>query len=175
MPNIFKSSSVITLQRLYRNIKIKIKLLNFSINFHNDYVISMIDNLNNNKTEAFILLLLNELKIIKNEMDNLIYPITIRNHKENFGYCKNINKLLIKYSNYICPNNIDLIFYLFIYSSWTNVFTEVMDIQTILFIKNFENLNSSKISISMIFIHNFDLYNCFNNSSLLSIFKLFKY
>ncbi len=142
MPNIFKSSSVITLQRLYRNIKIKIKLLNFSIHFHNDYLISMIDNLNNNKTDKIILLLLNELKIIKNEMDNIIYPITIRNHKENFGYCKNINKLLIKYSNYICPNNIDLIFYLFIYSSWTNVFSNNSDVQTILFIKNFINISS---------------------------------
>ncbi len=139
MTNIFKlKSAVITLQRLYRNIKLKMKLLHFSINFHNDYLISMIDNLN--KNEDKYLLLLNELKIIKSEMENIIYPITFTNYKENFNVCKNINNLLIKYSNYVCPNNIDLVFYLFIYSSWNNVFTK--DIELIIFIRKFINIKS---------------------------------
>ncbi len=92
--------------------------------FYRDYLISMVNNLselNNIKlyqnTESLYNTILSELQMIK---DNFEQP----------------KKDLIKYSNHICPENIQLILKLFIGTNWINQFVN-SDLEIILFISRF--------------------------------------
>ena len=95
---------VIKIQKKYRDFKLKIKELDNLISFQREYLISMINNLsflNNIKLyqdiDSLFLTILNELLLVKKEID--LYPeyINIKNFKEFNIKSIEINELLIKY------------------------------------------------------------------------------
>ena len=100
----------------YESLESEINLLNLSVSFQKDYLITMINNLTTMNSlklyqdYTFIYMsILSELKLIKQEIDK--YPETfslknIINYKEQN---KQINDLLIKYSNHIATDNISYI------------------------------------------------------------------
>ena len=106
----------------YLKYKTKKNKLYYLTLFYRDYLISMVNNLselNNIKlyqnTNSLYQTILSELEIIKNNLT-----------KTN----------LIKYSNHICPENIQLILKLFIGKKWIDQFQK-SDLETILFISRF--------------------------------------
>jgi ATP-dependent Lon protease len=112
---------IIKIQRYYKNLKVKIKELNNLIIFQKEYLISMVNNLswlNNIKlyqeTDSLFITILNELVLIKNEIDKYSENISIRNFKQNYSNSEIINDLLKKYSNHIAPEDINLLLKLFL-------------------------------------------------------------
>jgi len=112
---------IIKIQRYFKNYKIKIKELNNLIIFQKEYLISMVNNLsflNNIKlyqdTDSLFITILNELVLIKNEIDKYSENISFRNFKLNYSTSKIVNDLLIKYSNHIAPEDINLLLKLFL-------------------------------------------------------------
>ena len=114
---------VIKIQKKYRDFKLKIKELDNLISFQREYLISMINNLsflNNIKLyqdiDSLFLTILNELLLVKKEID--LYPeyINIKNFKEFNIKSIEINELLIKYSNHIAPEDINFIFKILSYN-----------------------------------------------------------
>ena len=93
------------------------------INFHKEYLINMVNNLSYmNKlslysdTDSLFTVLLEELKIIKLELDNYYNIVHIKKYNSESSITKISNiigKLLIKYSNHISSNNINDIFTLY--------------------------------------------------------------
>ena len=112
---------IIKIQRYYKNFKVKIKELNNLIIFQKEYLISMVNNLswlNNIKlyqeTDSLFITILNELVLIKNEIDKYSENISIRNFKQNYSNSEFVHNLLIKYSNHIAPEDINLLLKLFL-------------------------------------------------------------
>jgi ATP-dependent Lon protease len=107
------------------------------INFHKDYLINMMNNLlymNNLSlyidTDSLFNILLEELKIIKNELDNYYNIIHIKKYNESSisKIEKIITKLLIKYSNHISSNNLNDIFKLFFnYNIKSKINKDILD------------------------------------------------
>jgi ATP-dependent Lon protease len=158
------TNAIMKIQRKYKTLKSEINLLNYFISFQRDYLTSMINNLstlNNLKlyqnTDSLFMNILEELKIIKNEIDK--YPNII-----SFKYLKteslntytqkykDNNDLLIKFSNHICSENFNYIFKLLLGDNWIDTFNK-SDIEKIMFIIRFIkpiSLWDSKFHISEI-------------------------
>ena len=97
--------------RKYKTLKNEIGSLNYSISFQRDYLLGMLNNLsymNNIKlfqdTDSLFMSMLNELKIIKEELEKYPNIISFKNVDSDLvsQYSqknKEINDLLIKYSN----------------------------------------------------------------------------
>jgi ATP-dependent Lon protease len=127
----------------YESLESEINLLNLSVSFQKDYLITMINNLTTMNSlklyqdYTFIYMsILSELKLIKQEIDK--YPETfslknIINYKEQN---KQINDLLIKYSNHIASENLNYIFKLLIGEDWINHFSK-SDLEKVLFLTSF--------------------------------------
>ena len=134
---------IVKIQKKYRFLRLKINKLNKIISFQRDYLISMINNLstfNNIKlyqdTESLFIIILNELLLIKKEIDEYSININIKNLKENYNKSFEINNLLIKYSNHIAPEDINLIFKILLDDTWIKNITN-SDLEYILFITKF--------------------------------------
>jgi len=94
-----------------------------TINFHKEYLMNMMNNLScmNNlslyvDTDSLFTVLLEELKIIKNEHDNYYNIVHIKKFNDSSSISKIdriVSKYLIKYSNHIASNNLNDIFKLF--------------------------------------------------------------
>jgi len=94
-----------------------------TIHFHKEYLMNMMNNLScmNNlslyvDTDSLFTVLLEELKIIKNEHDNYYNIVHIKKFNESSSISKIdriVSKYLIKYSNHIASNNLNDIFKLF--------------------------------------------------------------
>jgi ATP-dependent Lon protease len=94
-----------------------------TINFHKDYLMNTMNNLSylNNlslyiDTDSLFTVLLEELKIIKNELDSYYNIVHIKNFNDVSSISKIdkiVSKYLIKYSNHIASNNLNDIFKLF--------------------------------------------------------------
>lgn len=103
----------------YKSLKVEYEI----INFHKEYLINMVNNLSYmNKlslysdTDSLFTVLLEELKIIKLELDNYYNIVHIKKYNSESSITKISNiigKLLIKYSNHISSNNINDIFTLY--------------------------------------------------------------
>jgi ATP-dependent Lon protease len=140
--------SIIKIQRKYRKLKYEINLLNYLISLQKDYLMSMIDNISNmnnlklyQDTESLYINLLYEIKLIKEEIDKYPEIISLKNLKNEplSSYIKKyneINKLLIKYSNHICPENINYVLKLLVGDFWMHLFNET-DLEKILFLCRF--------------------------------------
>ena len=128
-------NSIIKIQRKYKTLKTKINALNHSITFQKDYLISMINNLSSmnslkiyQDTKFLFIVILNELNIIKNQIDKYPENISIKNinkiYETNF-FKKNfeITNLLIKYSNHISAENVNYILKLLIGNNWIENFS----------------------------------------------------
>jgi ATP-dependent Lon protease len=127
----------------YESLESEINLLNLSISFQKDYLITMINNLTTMNSlklyqdYSFLYMsILCELKLIKQEIDK--YPETfslknIINYKEQN---KQINDLLIKYSNHIASENLNYIFKLLIGEDWINHFSK-SELEQVLFLTCF--------------------------------------
>jgi ATP-dependent Lon protease len=133
---------IIKIQKKYKAIKFKINELNNLISFQREYLINMINNLSwlnyiklYQETDSLFLNILNELILIKNEMDKYSESISIRNFKQNNNISIIINDLLIKYSNHIAPEDINLIFKIILNNKFNN-FTNY-DLELISFISKF--------------------------------------
>lgn len=139
---------IIKIQRKYKSLKHDINLLNYSISFQKDYLMSMINNLstmNNLKlyqdTDSLFMSILQELKTIKEEIEK--YPEIIsfksletKSINKYTKKCTKINNLLIKYSNHICSENINYIFKILLGENWIDLFNK-SDLEKILFITRF--------------------------------------
>lgn len=94
-----------------------------TINFHKDYLMNTMNNLScmNNlslytDTDSLFTVLLEELKIVKNELDNYYNIVHIKKFHDISSIAKIekiVTKYLIKYSNHIASNNLNDIFRLF--------------------------------------------------------------
>lgn len=138
-----KINIIIKLQKKFKILKLKVINLNNLISFQKEYLISMINNLsylNHIKLyqdiDSLFITILNELILIKNEIEKYSENITIKNFKENYNNSLIINNLLIKYSNHILPEDINLIFKLFIDDTLNTNFLN-NDIELISFIIKF--------------------------------------
>jgi ATP-dependent Lon protease len=138
-----KIDLIIKLQQKFKTLKLEIIKLNDLISFQREYLISMINNLsllNNLKlyqdTDSLFLTIINELVLIKNEINKYSEIISIKNFKENYNKSIEINDLLIKYSNHIVPDDINFIFKLFINNNWINDLS-IEDSELIFFITKF--------------------------------------
>ena len=85
--------------------------------------------------------MLEELKVIKKELDDCVENITFRHlHKDGLSFYINknnkINELLLKYSNHIAPENINYILRLFICKKWTSNFSQE-ELEKIFFLTRF--------------------------------------
>jgi len=134
---------IIKIQKKYRTFKVKIKELNNLISFQREYLISMINNLsslNNLKlyqdTDSLFMTILNELLLIKKEIDEYPEYINFQNFKESYDKSLEINELLITYSNHIAPEDINFIFKILLDNQWINYFSN-NDLESILFILKF--------------------------------------
>jgi ATP-dependent Lon protease len=132
------------IQRNYRTLRSQMVEHNLNVAFYRDYLISMVNNLsylNNIKlyqdTDSLFITLLDELRLIKNELDiipQLVYIKTLRNDLTN--KLKNISSLLIKYSNHITSDNFPFILKLFMGENWLDYFSD-SDLEKIYFIIRF--------------------------------------
>lgn len=141
-------NGIIKIQRKYRNLKSEINSLNYSVSFQRDYLMSMINNLstmNNLKlyqdTDSLFMSILQELKIIKEEIEKYPEIISFKNlETESFSnYTKKyteINNLLVKYSNHICSENINYVLKILLGENWVDSFSK-SDLEKILFITRF--------------------------------------
>lgn len=145
-PNLEKG--IIKIQRKYKSLKRDINLLNYSIAFQKDYLMSMVNNLstmNNLKlyqdTDSLFVNILQELKTIREEIEKYPEIISFKSLKTESinNYTKKyieINNLLIKYSNHICSENINYILKLLLGENWVDLFNK-LDLEKILFITRF--------------------------------------
>jgi len=134
--------------RKYKTLKNEISSLNYSISFQRDYLLGMLNNLsfmNNIKlfqdTDSLFMSMLNELKIIKEELDKYPNIISFKNVdsdlvSQHIKKNKEINDLLIKYSNHITPENVSYILKLLIGENFMDSFNK-SDLEKILFITRF--------------------------------------
>ena len=129
--NNMKINIIIKIQRNYKAFKVKLNKLNDLISFQREYLTSMINNLSflnymklYQETDSLFITILNELILIKNEINKFSERITIKNFTENNNISLIINDLLIKYSNHILPEDINLIFKLFLNDSLINYFSK---------------------------------------------------
>ena len=132
----------------YKTLKTEISSLNYSISFQKDYLLGMLNNLsylNNIKlfqdTDLLFMSILNELKIIKEELEKYTEVISFKNIESDLisQYGKKnqeINELLIKYSNHITPENISYILKLLIGDNFMETFNK-SDLEKVLFITRF--------------------------------------
>ena len=134
---------LIKFQKKYRQIKHTIFIYNHKISYQKDYLLNMINNLskmNNYKlyqdSDTEYISILSELKEIKEEINSYPPKITIRNYRQVYVKIKEINKLIIKYSNHITPENINYLFRTFINDNWTSYYSKD-DIEKIYFITRF--------------------------------------
>jgi ATP-dependent Lon protease len=125
-----------------KSLKTEIKLLNYSVSFQKDYLITMINNLSTMNSlkiyqdnNSLYMSILSELSIIKDEVDK--YP-NIKS--SNIKFCKQqnikINELLIMYSNHIASENLNYILILLIGEDWAEYFSKT-EIDQILFLSRF--------------------------------------
>jgi hypothetical protein len=125
-------NSVVKIQKNFRKVSNELFLLNRKITFCKDYLMSMINNLSQcnslkifQDTESNYILILGELKEIKDELDKINDTITFRHLKSQTttsinGQINKINNLLIKYSNHISADNMNLLMELFVDSEFDN-------------------------------------------------------
>jgi hypothetical protein len=144
----YKNLITIKKHRKYKTLKNEISSLNYSISFQRDYLLGMLNNLsymNNIKlyheTDSLFMSILNELKIIKEELEKYPEVISFKNVESDLisQYSKKneeINELLIKYSNHITPENISYILKLLIGEKFMDTFNK-SDLEKILFITRF--------------------------------------
>lgn len=140
--------SIIKIQKIYRKLKYETNLLNYLISFQKDYLISMINNLSNmnnlklyQDTESLYINILHELKLIKEEIDKYPEIISFKNFKnESYSNYINryndINRLMIKYSNHICSENIIYVLKLLFGEFWMSLFNKT-DLEKIFFVCRF--------------------------------------
>lgn len=140
-------NSIIKIQRRFNKLKNEIRYLNYSITFIRDYLLGMVNNLvylNNLKVfqePKLFISLLNELKLIKDEMNKLPQVIYLKDLKmKTLKYYRleliKINNLLLKYSNHITSEHFSSVLVLFINTFWLDSFLNI-DIDKILFITQF--------------------------------------
>jgi ATP-dependent Lon protease len=141
-------NGIIKMQRKYRTLKSEINALNYSVTFQKDYLMSMINNLSTmntlklyQDTDSLFMSILNELNVIKKEIEKYPEIISIKNlngQPENIYTKKNveISNLLIKYSNHISSENVNYVLKLLIGEDWIDQFSK-SDLEKILFITRF--------------------------------------
>ena len=140
------NNPIIKMQRKYRTLRGEIKNLNYLISFLKDYFIGMISNLsyfNNIKlyqdTDSLFMLLLKELKEIKDNLDKFPDFISFKNLEDENNYydkCNEIKNLMIKYSNHIASDNINYVLKLLLGEMWINN-NSYEDLEKILFITRY--------------------------------------
>ncbi len=141
-------NGIIKMQRKYRTLKSEINALNYSVTFQKDYLMSMINNLSTmntlklyQDTDSLFMSILNELNVIKKEIEKYPEIISIKNantQSENIYTKKNteISNLLIKYSNHISSENVNYVLKLLIGEDWIDQFSK-SDLEKILFVTRF--------------------------------------
>ncbi len=146
--NLNMNKNIIKNNRRYKTLKSEINSLNYSISFQRDFLISMLNNLSNmnniklyQDSDSLFTTILNELHTIKNEIEKYPLIISFKNTNlddKNYFTKKNkeINNLLIKYSNHITSENINYILTLLIGENWYDSFSK-SDLEKILFITRF--------------------------------------
>ncbi len=146
--NLNMNKNIIKNNRRYKTLKSDINSLNYSISFQRDFLISMLNNLSNmnniklyQDSDSLFTTILNELHTIKNEIEKYPLIISFKNTNsddKNYFIKKNkeINNLLIKYSNHITSENINYILTLLIGENWYDSFSK-SDLEKILFITRF--------------------------------------
>ncbi len=146
--NLNMNKNIIKNNRRYKTLKSEINSLNYSISFQRDFLISMLNNLSNmnniklyQDSDSLFTTILNELHTIKNEIEKYPLIISFKNTNsddKNYFIKKNkeINNLLIKYSNHITSENINYILTLLIGENWYDSFSK-SDLEKILFITRF--------------------------------------
>ena len=145
--SIDKISKIIEFQRRYRFVRSEINKINERRMFFSDILLSMVNNLttcNNSKifrnTDSLYVKALDELKLIKKELDKISENFSLRDLKTQSINSVNlilieINNLIIKYCNHISPENINYILKLFIGDNWINKFNDE-DLEKILFLSS---------------------------------------
>ena len=142
--------AIIKIQRKYKSLKSNLSTLNYSISFQKDYLTGMINNLsamNNLKlyhdtempSNGLFISILTELKQIKDMIDNYPEDINLKEYTDNNSFTtmnKEINDLLIKYSNHISSECLGSIFSLFIGENWMDSFSKE-DLEIFLFLNRF--------------------------------------
>ena len=141
-------NGIIKMQRKYKSLKSEINALKYSVTFQKDYLMSMINNLSTmntlklyQDTDSLFMSVLNELNIIKKEIEKYPEIISIKsvNEMHENGYTKKnmeITNLLIKYSNHISSENVNYILKLLIGEDWIDQFSKT-DLEKILFVTRF--------------------------------------
>lgn len=141
-------NGIIRMQRKYKTLKSEINALNYSVSFQKDYLMSMINNLSTmntlklyQDTDSLFMSILNELNIIKKEVEQYPEIISIKsiNSEPSNNYTKKnteITNLLIKYSNHIASENVNYILKLLIGEEWIEQFSKA-DLEKILFVSRF--------------------------------------
>lgn len=134
--------------RKYKTLKNEIGSLNYSISFQKDYLLGMLNNLSYmnsiklfQETDSIFMSILNELKNIKDELEKYPEMISFKNVESELvsQYSqknKEINDLLIKYSNHITPENISYILKLLLGEKFMDSFNK-SELEKILFITRF--------------------------------------
>ena len=143
-----KIRSICIFQRRYRFIKSELKTINNRVIFFKDVIMSMINNLsylnylkifeNTNSSE---IILLEEMKKIKKELDIFPDKLIIKNLKDknlDFWNLKllEINNMIILFINHLSPENINYILKLICGNNWISSFNDKY-IDIILFISRF--------------------------------------
>jgi ATP-dependent Lon protease len=133
---IYEVCDIVKIQRRFRFLQNELNQIKDKIVFQREYLTGMINTLlfmNTIKlyqnTNSLYDSLLNELKIIKMEMDNIPKNISLRTLRfystEYLKYrCNEIDYLLIKYSNHICSDSMCDVFNLFIGKDWNKLFNK---------------------------------------------------
>jgi ATP-dependent Lon protease len=142
--------AIIKIQRKYKSLKSNLSTLNYSISFQKDYLTGMINNLsaiNNLKlyqdtempSNGLFISILTELKQIKDMIDTYPENLNLKEYTDNNSFTtinKEINDLLIKYSNHISSECVGSIFSLFIGEDWMESFSKE-DLEIFLFLNRF--------------------------------------
>ena len=144
--NNYNMNTIIKIDRKYKLLKHDIILQSHNIAFQKDYMISMMNNhsaLNNMKlyqdTDSLYLSILDEMKQIKSKIDmyNKIIGCKTINMISNYNNLyKQINDMIIRYSNHIASDNIIYIMKLLTCDDWYNEYN-LNDMEKILFITRF--------------------------------------
>ena len=129
------------MNRKYKPIKFEINLLNLSVGFKRDYLISMMNNLSYlnslkiyNDSESLYLSILEELKQIKELIDSYYKIILSKNNYINI--LDIIEERLIRFSNHISSDNLTMILLLFLDKNWYDEYNS-SDLDKLLFISRF--------------------------------------
>jgi ATP-dependent Lon protease len=147
-PNKF-DRAIIKFQRKYKSKNNDVNTLNYSISFQKDYLTGMINNLSTMNhlklyqdtdmpSNGLFISILSELKQIKDMIDTYPETITLPLYNEN-NYStinKEINDLLIKYTNHISSESLGSIFTLLIGENWMETFSKD-ELEIILFLNRF--------------------------------------